>query len=596
MKIEILSGRDAERLISDPGFCEKWKQLYNSCPWSSVFQSEDFVLTWYPTYQSQFTPLVVTGFDEDNKLAGLFTLAIEQESGKLVVAGSIEAEYQAWLADPRDGNVFIESALQALARKFPKRGLTLLFVLPNTPVDWIQADGQWGRLVNLRTLPRGLMEVGDGISFKDTLRKKKQNKINRMKRLGNLHFDHLRTPEELAALFDEFTSCQNLRLKAIYNLADLPADPLRKAFYVNMMRRPRLLYVTALRLDDRMVSAQLHLYNNEQVLLGRITHSPVYAKYSPGELHMLMVGAELGQQGVPVFDLTPGGDYKERYATHHDEVFVMTIFFNRAGFLKNKIKRRLAETAKSWVQVFNITPGQSRNAYLSFVDWKNKWMRLGLFGLVAHSVSRARRKLSSFEEWRVYAFDLDQPRQAQSEVPLKRDHLADLLAYQPVENWQPPVNTFLRNALEKLEAGRHVYTCVENGKLLFYGWLVDRPEHPDPGEVESELSLPLDAALLTDLYLHAQASERRIGQAAIEQMVTDAAKIAGSKQAYLCISTGNNSLRQAAEAAGLKHQYSYYQKNLIGKKTAWSDGPKVETQSQVQNSQVISRVIGETGE
>src|SRR5262249_39579716 len=158
-------------------------------PWGSVFQSEDFVLTWYETYVNQFAPVIVTGINGDGELIGLFTLATDKKSGELVAAGSNQAENQAWRAGPQDANQFIESSLEKLCREFPDRSLTLLFMLPNTPVEWARAGRRWGERCHVRRLSRGLMEIGDGSGFKDTLRKKKQSKINGLKRQGDLRLD-----------------------------------------------------------------------------------------------------------------------------------------------------------------------------------------------------------------------------------------------------------------------------------------------------------------------------------------------------------------------------------------------------------------------
>ncbi|MBK6797797.1 MAG: hypothetical protein IPG76_13750 [Acidobacteria bacterium] len=87
MKIEILTGNEAERLIKDEVFLGEWLELYERCNWGSVYQSEDFVLTWYECYRSKYVPLIVTGVNPEGRLIGLFTLATQSETGRIVVAG-----------------------------------------------------------------------------------------------------------------------------------------------------------------------------------------------------------------------------------------------------------------------------------------------------------------------------------------------------------------------------------------------------------------------------------------------------------------------------------------------------------------------------
>src|SRR5215510_3004259 len=573
MKIELLTDKAAKKLIEDAKFREKWKELYDKCPWGTVFQSADFVITWYETYVNQFAPVIVTGIDGEGELVGLFTLATEMKSGELVVAGSNQAEYQAWLAEPRDANEFIESALEKLCGEFPNRSLTLLFMPPDAPAGWAEAGSRWSGHCHVRRLSRGLMEIGDGGRFKDTLRKKKQSKINRLKRLGDLRLDRIHDPGELGAVFDEIVRYQTLRLRAIYNLPDVPSDPLKKTFHMNLMRLPRMLHATALRVDDRLISAQIHFYNKEQVLLWLITHSPFYARYSPGELHTLMIGAELAREAVPVFDLTPGGNYKDRYATNYDEVYVIVVFFGRLRRLQYKFKRMLAETAKSAIQVFNITPEQARDAFSTFLDLRQKWARLSLTDLLSECLRKLKRSLWYKDEIYVYAYNAGQTHcQPGSEV-MQRDRIADLLVYQPVEAWQPSVNKFMKRALENLEAGHRVYTRVEDGKLAQYCWLIEpNGQKWSPDKDEQCLALPPDSALITDFYTYSQG--RSLPQSSLRQILLDASGATGAKQVYIAIPAGNDVMRQIIEGAGFTYQFSLFRKNVMGKLTSWSTAPQ----------------------
>jgi len=584
MKIELVRDNAAKKLIGDAKFREKWKELCDKCPWGTVFQSADFVITWYETYVNQYAPVIVTGINGEGELVGLFTLATDTKSGELVAAGSNQAEYQAWLAEPRDANEFIESALEKLCGEFPNRSLTLLFMPPDAPVGWAEAGSRWSGHCHVRRLSRGLMEIGDGGRFKDTLRKKKQSKINRLKRLGDLRLDRIQDPDELGAVFDEIVRYQTLRLRAIYNLPDVPSDPLKKTFHMNLMRLPRMLHATALRVDDRLISAQIHFYNKEQVLLWLITHSPFYARYSPGELHTLMIGAELAKEDVPVFDLTPGGSYKDRYATNYDEAYVVTVFFNRARRIQYKLKRRLAETVKSAIRVFNITPEQTRDAFSTFLDLWRKWLRLKPADLLSECFRRLKRSFWYKDELCVYASDLDQPYSQPGPQAMKRDQISDLLVYQPMEAWQPPVNKFMRRALENLEAGHRVYTRVEDGKLAQYCWLIEsgrQKSQPPQGMDEQGLVLPSDSMLITDFYTHSQGQS--LPRSSLNQILIDAASAAGAKQAYIAVPAGSDVMRQVIEEAGFTYQFSLFRKNALGRVTSWSTAPQKPSDSHSHN-------------
>ncbi|MGE0126951.1 MAG: GNAT family N-acetyltransferase [Blastocatellales bacterium] len=417
-------------------------------------------------------------------------------------------------------------------------------------------------------MPRGLMDIGDGGGLKDTLRKKKQSKINRLRRLGDLHLDRIQTPEEMGAIFDEVTCCQTLRLRAIHNLTDSPYDPLKKAFTMKLMRLPGMIHATALRLDDKLISAQIHTYNREQVLLGLITHWPSYARYSPGELHLLMTGVELAKEGIPVFDLTPGGHYKDRYATRHDEVYIITIFFNRLHCIQYKFKRRMAEAAKSTTRVFNITPEKAKDAFSNAQDWRRKWSLLKPASLLSETFREMKKHTWQTDELCVYVCNLDQAHNLPDLRLMNRDHIPDLFCYQPEEAWQPPVNKFMRQALENLEAGHHFYTWVEDGKLKQYGWLIEQQERKAPTVDGQDFGIPVDGVLLTDYFTSSEG--RNLSKIALCQMLRDAANTPGAKQAYICIPAEHRALRRLVEGVGFTYQCSSFRKSRLGKATHWS--------------------------
>jgi hypothetical protein len=93
---------------------------------------------------------------------------------------------------------------------------------------------------------------------------------------------------------------------------------------------------------------------NHQVvhLQGINSHSPFYSKHSPGILHFLMLGVALAEEGIPVFDLTPGGadGYKAILANRQETAYEW--WFGPKAFalktrtmesLKFKIKTRLEQ-------------------------------------------------------------------------------------------------------------------------------------------------------------------------------------------------------------------------------------------------------------
>jgi CelD/BcsL family acetyltransferase involved in cellulose biosynthesis len=62
-------------------------------------------------------------------------------------------------------------------------------------------------------------------------------------------------------------------------------------------------------------------------VLGLLAHTPHLAKLSPGTLHLLLAARLAADDGQRAFDLTPFGEYKDRFATGFDEVHQVTVHF-----------------------------------------------------------------------------------------------------------------------------------------------------------------------------------------------------------------------------------------------------------------------------
>lgn len=567
MNIEVFGDCDADKLVEDAEFGRKWEALYRRCSWASVFQSRDFILSWYDAYKGLYTLVVLTGHHPDGELAGLFILAVNRESGRLSVAGDQLAEYQAWLAAPNDGNEFIEAALSRLGAIFPTRSLCLLFMLPEVPVDWAVTGSRWKNRCHVRTLPRGLMEIGDGASIHEKLRKKKRSKLNRLKRLGEMRLDRIDRPEKLEAVFDEITCYQALRLRAVYHLPAAPRNPLMRTFYLNLARRGGILHATALRVDDQLASAQIHVHNRGQVLLGLIAHSPFYARYSPGELHLLLTGLELAREKIPTFDLTPGGQYKERFATHYDDVRVVVVFFRRADYWRNKIVRWLVEVVKSAMLGLRVQPERVRAAASRMLELKSRWGRMKPTDLIKAAVGEIKRVCWHTEELAIYSCELVSRREPAASPGMARDRLSDLWAYSPSDASQPPISQFMKQALENLEAGHHVYTRLREGRAVQYGWLM-RPQNDKALTVRGhEILLPPDSVLLTEFYTEAG---EFFTPDFLSRMLFEASDIFGAKRAFICVSAKNHAQREVIENTGFRYDYSLFRKRVLGSSTTWS--------------------------
>ena len=328
--VSIRRNREAAKLLEHPVFREQWQVLYHQCPWATIFQSLPYQETWYTTYQTVFEPVLVLALGPGRELAGLLCLALERSSGKLVLAGTPHAEYTSWLARTEDHDLFVTTALHQVQREFPESRLDFCYLPPHTPLGWLEANRKWKRASVLQPIPRPLMTVEDGSKIRESLRKKhNKNRIKQLEKLGKLEFQRVRQLDDIAENLEEIIDFYDFRQGAMHQVTPFRTDPLKRCFFQTLLGIPDLLHTTVWRLNDKPISAHIGFRSFDQVSLGITAYSPYLVDYSPGKWHLYLLGLQLVEDGISDLDLTPGEDsYKERFATRHDWVHRLTIFFS----------------------------------------------------------------------------------------------------------------------------------------------------------------------------------------------------------------------------------------------------------------------------
>src|SRR5262249_35086431 len=151
----------------------------------------------------------------------------------------------------------------------------------------------------------------------------------------------------------------DFRRGASYGNTPFRDDPFRKAFYRSLFEVPELLYTTVWRLDGKIISARIDFVHREGISLGLAGHSPFLAKASPGTLHHYLLGCQLATDGIAQLDLTTGGDsYKERFATHHDTVHRLIVYFSAVERMREAAEAELRRAARRILVRTSVTPNQ----------------------------------------------------------------------------------------------------------------------------------------------------------------------------------------------------------------------------------------------
>lgn len=516
---QLFRGEVAASLLSSHTFQSSWRQLYEKCPWATSGQNIDFVQTWYEVYQDQYEPVVVAQTSE-SELTGLLTLALLRDSRRLLVAGYPQMDYEVWLAAPESSNAFIMSAIALVQREFPKCAFMFRYLPPATPLVWVNASHPVARRCHLELRTRPLLGVAGTDRVRSSLRKKSnKSRLSRLGRLGPVRLERIISPAELERILNQVIPFYDLRQGALSGIAPFEFDRQKKSFYLAQMSKPDLLHVTVLKAGDTIVAANIGPCEKNFIGIGVLAYSPFYAQNSPGKLHLLLLAEEAAAEGFSAIDLTPDGDYKERFATDYEPIYLLKVFSTRWEMLLATVQQK----AMDWV--------------------KSKLDHAGLLTHLkaARQVLRRARPALLWQKMHLYAIECTEARKFQSTKRLACNHIEHLLAFQPSA---PPHQSknFFSQALRRLENGYYVYTAIEGGQLQESAWLIKGKEKCFFPEIRQEIEFPSGSVVLFDL---------RLCQPALEELLCRAAEMSPARQIYLCVPGRDRSVcRQVAKAGG----------------------------------------------
>src|SRR5204862_461655 len=190
----------------------------------------------------------------------------------------------------------------------------------------------------------------------------------------------------------------------------------------------QLLHVTAMRVDDELVAAHIGVRSRNTVLVGMPAQSPRYARHSAGKLLFFELALLLEQEGVDALDLTPGGEYKDRFATRFDEASTLTVVFSRAGAWRHRQQRRLIDAAKR-----RGVSTDSVKRTLRTVRHTVSHLRPATLPLQV--ARRLKRAVWDDVELRIYRFPSGASMTHPGTIPVARDRFEDLACSAPAERW-----------------------------------------------------------------------------------------------------------------------------------------------------------------
>jgi len=349
-KLSVYLDSDAVGCLTSQHFVTEWDNLLRATPSSTVCQSAKFALTWWSVYGSVCRIAIACCRDATGLLIGYYGMA-KQGDRNWGPIGLHQCEYPAVLAYGDDPKI-VCAILRALHRTLKFRRLQFIFLPPGSPVD-----GYAGAALaaDVRECPLPYRAFADI----DPPSKRTKQKIARLKKLGARTevVDFAKSCDEF---LPKFISIHEARQKAKGYTAPFEADPLKSRYLVALARDAHLLHVAAIWIDQRLVAATICLRDRSRIVVGMLAHDEEFESLSPAAVLVHELGALCANSEIRAIDLTPGGAYKERFATGTEMAFSAELTWSIGGAVRMLI-RRLARYGLGQIRSFRakISPAST---------------------------------------------------------------------------------------------------------------------------------------------------------------------------------------------------------------------------------------------
>src|SRR4029079_3049496 len=83
--------------------------------------------------------------------------------------------------------------------------------------------------------------------------------------------------------------------------------------------------------------------------------------------HLLLLARHAAAEGFETIDLTPGGEYKDRFASYTDRTRVVSIQFSATQAVRAQVRRFAAEQAKTRIREMGLKPAAVKREWVARV-------------------------------------------------------------------------------------------------------------------------------------------------------------------------------------------------------------------------------------
>jgi hypothetical protein len=136
---------------------------------------------------------------------------------------------------------------------------------------------------------------------------------------------------------------------------------------------------------------------------------------------------------------------------------------------------------------------------------------------------------------------------------LRRDCFDDFHYYARYERGQMSPEILRRESSKRQTLGYHLYTLVQDGRLVFYAWLVDRQARSEDPVLGQVFFPPTDASIIFDCFTHPADRCKGIYHRALCQMLHDARETTRARQACMAAYADNRISCHVIEKIGFRY-------------------------------------------
>lgn len=552
MKIELHSGISAKVWLADTRNIDAWGRLYREIDFDLPYLTSEFAQLWADFYGDSHELIFVIATNDAGDLRALLPLARRQDL--ITGLGTYHAEYQGWLAASDVNTEFLSVALTHLRAAYPSALVRIRYVLPGPNSAALESLVSADSRAQLVGHQQPLLEIVDA-EIDATLKKKaNRSKFNRLKRMGDLRLQRITDIAGFDQYMDDIIAAYDFRQGGHNDSCPFFEDPAKRPFHRAWLERcTNQLYVSLLTLNDRPVAAYFGVVIGGYLANAIVSHDPRVALHSTSKLHIYLLAQELAGENFRGLDLTPGGEWKDRYATRHQTVYELRYWNSAKSHLRNRLNEQLMHYARLAIERAGMTTAKLRTLASTFTR------------ITPVSIARRLRNcLWLTTEYRVYRMRLSGWTRPQDASHAQVDSLGDLVAFDDTVAWETRAE-FLNEASERLSRGESVYTVREDQRLLHYGWINPSQLRSKFSEVDYDYDYPNAGAVIYDFFTHPSARGRGLYQNTILQMLSDlAAAPAPQEWVYISVLARNAPSRHVIEKLGFEYVESVLRKTRFG--------------------------------